>query len=173
LRKLRKKLVLTRKDAKEREERRNNNNNEYDKNNQRNKKNKKGKNNDDDDEDDKKGKSQGSIGDVSIVQNIHLLFARAKRKCQSDLTWHLQHAEFAKEAKSFLMLGRIYSEALQVRLWIWIGILTLSSDLCVCSFFTYHSIYETMRYFTIIEKTYLFICLKCTTSFFHLAPSTK
>lgn len=61
------------------------------------------------------GKSKGSFGDTSIVQNIHLLFVRAKRKWKEDLRWHMQHAEFAKEAKSYQMLSRIYAEALQVR----------------------------------------------------------
>ncbi len=64
--------------------------------------------------DDTKGKSNNSIGDASIVQNIHLLYVRAKRKWKEDLTWHMQHAEFAKQAKSYQMLSRIYAEALQV-----------------------------------------------------------
>ena len=107
LRKLRKKMVLARQEAKERENQENN----------------KGEGNeedgDDNDKNDKK-KSKSTMGDASIVQNLHLLFIRAKRKWQEDLTWHLQHAEFAKQSKSFQMLSRIYAEALQVRLWTWI-----------------------------------------------------
>ena len=68
-------------------------------------------------------RSNNGIGTASIVQHIHLLYVRAKRRWTDDLTWHLQHAEFAKNAKSFGMLGKIYSEALQlhprnVALWI-------------------------------------------------------
>ena len=62
-----------------------------------------------------KGQPKSSMGDASIVQNIHLLYVRAKRKWQEDLSWHLQHAEFAKQVKSYQMLSRIYAEALQVR----------------------------------------------------------
>lgn len=62
-----------------------------------------------------KGQLKSSMGDASIVQNIHLLYVRAKRKWQEDLSWHLQHAEFAKQVKSYQMLSRIYAEALQVR----------------------------------------------------------
>jgi len=58
--------------------------------------------------------SSSSIGDASIVQHIHFLFIRAKRKFNYDLTWHIKHAEFAKESLSFIMLGKIYAEALQV-----------------------------------------------------------
>ena len=60
------------------------------------------------------GSGSGSIGDASIVQHLHLLFARAKRKWKQDLTWHLQHAEFSKRSASFTILGKIYAEALQV-----------------------------------------------------------
>eukprot|EP00559_Dactyliosolen_fragilissimus_P002446 CAMPEP_0184865004 /NCGR_PEP_ID=MMETSP0580-20130426/16594_1 /TAXON_ID=1118495 /ORGANISM="Dactyliosolen fragilissimus" /LENGTH=460 /DNA_ID=CAMNT_0027363999 /DNA_START=49 /DNA_END=1428 /DNA_ORIENTATION=+ len=60
-----------------------------------------------------KKKKWSTFGDVSIVQLIHLIFVRAKRKWGGDLSWHLQHAEFAKEARSFQMLGKIYAEALQ------------------------------------------------------------
>lgn len=59
-------------------------------------------------------RNNNGIGTASIVQHIHLLYVRAKRRWTDDLTWHLQHAEFAKNAKSFGMLGKIYSEALQV-----------------------------------------------------------
>jgi len=58
--------------------------------------------------------SSSSMGDASIVQLIHLIFARAKRKWQHDLTWHLQHAEFAKRSCSFKILSKIYAEALQL-----------------------------------------------------------
>ena len=61
----------------------------------------------------KRGTSS-SIGDAHIVQHIHLLYVRAKRKWKYDLKWHIQHAEFAKEAKSHAMLSKIYAEALQV-----------------------------------------------------------
>jgi len=62
----------------------------------------------------KKKKGSSSIGDASIVQHIHLLFVRAKRKWKQDLSWHLQHAEFAKRSFSFTILGKIYAEALQL-----------------------------------------------------------
>ena len=61
-----------------------------------------------------KSKSSSSIGDASIVQHIHLLYTRAKRKWKDDLSFHIQHAEFAKEKKSFSMLSKIYAEALQM-----------------------------------------------------------
>eukprot|EP00557_Chaetoceros_sp_GSL56_P001782 CAMPEP_0176488298 /NCGR_PEP_ID=MMETSP0200_2-20121128/6629_1 /TAXON_ID=947934 /ORGANISM="Chaetoceros sp., Strain GSL56" /LENGTH=681 /DNA_ID=CAMNT_0017885261 /DNA_START=92 /DNA_END=2137 /DNA_ORIENTATION=+ len=61
-----------------------------------------------------KPKSSNSIGDASIVQHIHLLYVRAKRKWKDDLSFHLQHAEFAKEKKSYSMLSKIYAEALQI-----------------------------------------------------------
>lgn len=93
LRALRKKMVLSRQEAKEREDR---------------------EKNGDKDKDRTKAKSKGSFGDASIVQNIHLLYVRAKRKWKQDLTWHLQHAEFAKQSKSYQMLSTIYGEALQV-----------------------------------------------------------
>mmetsp|Transcript_9442 Transcript_9442/g.11022 ORF Transcript_9442/g.11022 Transcript_9442/m.11022 type:complete len:747 (+) Transcript_9442:82-2322(+) len=62
----------------------------------------------------KKKNGSSSIGDASIVQHIHLLFVRAKRKWKQDLSWHLQHAEFAKRSFSFTILGKIYAEALQI-----------------------------------------------------------
>jgi U3 small nucleolar RNA-associated protein 6 len=54
------------------------------------------------------------IGDVHIVQLIHLLFVRVLRKFRSDVALHLQHAAFAKESKSYNKLTTIYTEALQV-----------------------------------------------------------
>eukprot|EP00979_Chaetoceros_neogracilis_P010103 scaffold2368_cov289-Chaetoceros_neogracile.AAC.28 len=61
-----------------------------------------------------KPKSNSSIGDASIVQHLHLLFVRAKRKFKDDISFHVQHAEFAKEKKSFSILSKIYAEALQI-----------------------------------------------------------
>lgn len=61
----------------------------------------------------KRGTSS-SFGDAHIVQHIHLLYVRAKRKWKHDLKWHIQHAEFAKDAKSHAMLSKIYAEALQL-----------------------------------------------------------
>jgi len=63
------------------------------------------------------------IGDVHIIQLIHLLFFRVIQKFKSDVTLHLQHAAFAKESKSYHKLTTIYTEALQyhprnVELWI-------------------------------------------------------
>ena len=55
-----------------------------------------------------------SIGDGSIIQHVHLLYTSAKRKWSDDLSFVLQHADFAKRKKSFKALGRIYTEALQV-----------------------------------------------------------
>lgn len=54
------------------------------------------------------------IGDVHIVQLIHLLFIRVLRKFRADVALHLQHAAFAKESKSYNKLTTIYTEALQV-----------------------------------------------------------
>jgi U3 small nucleolar RNA-associated protein 6 len=54
------------------------------------------------------------IGDVHVVQLIHLLFVRALRKFRSDVALHLQHAAFARESKSYNKLTTIYTEALQV-----------------------------------------------------------
>ena len=81
---------------------------------QREKQQKKGESDHDDTGDKGNGKPKSSFGDESIIQYIHLLFIRAKRKWKEDLSWHLQHAEFAKEAKSHQMLSRIYAEALQI-----------------------------------------------------------
>lgn len=54
------------------------------------------------------------IGDVHIVQHLHLLFVRAIRKFRSDLSLHLLHADFCKQMKSYSRLGKVYSEALQI-----------------------------------------------------------
>lgn len=54
------------------------------------------------------------IGDVHIIQLIHLLFVRVIRKFKSDVSLHLQHAAFAKDSKSYNKLNTIYTEALQV-----------------------------------------------------------
>lgn len=77
--------------------------------------------NDDDDEndkDDKDGKDsrrkEQHIGDVHIIQHVHLLYDRAIRKFRSDLALHLQHAEWCKQQKSWTRLGRVYAEALQI-----------------------------------------------------------
>eukprot|EP00537_Pseudo-nitzschia_pungens_P009910 CAMPEP_0172384426 /NCGR_PEP_ID=MMETSP1061-20121228/2194_1 /TAXON_ID=37318 /ORGANISM="Pseudo-nitzschia pungens, Strain cf. pungens" /LENGTH=735 /DNA_ID=CAMNT_0013113047 /DNA_START=56 /DNA_END=2260 /DNA_ORIENTATION=+ len=75
---------------------------------------------DDDDDDETKQKKKNSnreedpIGDVHIVQHIHLLFVRAIRKFRGDLSLHLQHAEFCKSVRSWTRLSRVYAEALQV-----------------------------------------------------------
>lgn len=66
------------------------------------------------DEDGNVKKEKQHIGDVHIVQHIHLLFVRAIRKFRSDLSIHLLHADFCKDQKSFNRLGRVYAEALQV-----------------------------------------------------------
>jgi hypothetical protein len=59
-------------------------------------------------------KKEQHIGDVHIVQHVHLLFDRAIRKFRSDLSLHLQHAEWCKQQNSWTRLGRVYAEALQV-----------------------------------------------------------
>ena len=79
-----------------------------------------GRGNNEKDTKQRKNASTSSIGDASIVQLIHFLFVRAKRKWRDDISWHLQHAEFSKEVKSFQMLGKIYAEALQVRKWLYL-----------------------------------------------------
>ena len=53
-----------------------------------------------------KPKSSSSIGDASIVQHIHLLYTRAKRKWKDDLSFHIQHAEFAKEKDKFSVIDK-------------------------------------------------------------------
>jgi U3 small nucleolar RNA-associated protein 6 len=58
--------------------------------------------------------TEKEIGDVHICQHIHFLFTRALRKFRSDVSIHLQYAEFCKTTRSFAKLGRIYAEALQV-----------------------------------------------------------
>ena len=69
---------------------------------------------DDPDQKKKRGTEDDPIGDAHIVQHIHLLFVRAIRKFRSDLSLHLQHAEFCKSVKSWTRLGRVYAEALQI-----------------------------------------------------------
>lgn len=66
------------------------------------------------DKNNKREKEKEHIGDIHIVQHIHLLFVRAIRKFRSDLSLHLQHAEFCKQQRSWTRLGRVYAEALQV-----------------------------------------------------------
>lgn len=68
----------------------------------------------DDDARDKRMKQQKPIGDVHIVQHVHLLFVRAIRKFKGDVTLYLQHAAFCKQVKSFSRLTRIYAEAVQI-----------------------------------------------------------
>ena len=60
-------------------------------------------------------KKDSKIGDGHIIQHVHTLFVRALRKFRGDVSLHLQHAAFAKEAKSFNRLDKIYTQALQVR----------------------------------------------------------
>jgi U3 small nucleolar RNA-associated protein 6 len=59
-------------------------------------------------------KQQHNIGDAHIIQHIHFLFTRVIRKFKSDLSLRLQHAEFCKQARSYLRLSRVYAEALQI-----------------------------------------------------------
>ena len=67
-----------------------------------------------DNDDVRKREDVRHVGDSHIIQHLHLLFVRAIRKFRSDLSLHLQHAEFCKEQKSWKRLGRVYAEALQV-----------------------------------------------------------
>jgi hypothetical protein len=72
---------------------------------------------DSDDESDNKGnkkKEEQHIGDVHIMQHIHLLFVRAIRKFRSDLSLHLLHVDFCKKYKSWTRLGKVYAETLQI-----------------------------------------------------------
>jgi U3 small nucleolar RNA-associated protein 6 len=64
--------------------------------------------------DDDKDKQKDHIGDIHIVQHIHLLFVRVIRKFRGDISLHLRHAEFCKDVKSYTRLGRVYAEALQI-----------------------------------------------------------
>jgi hypothetical protein len=59
-------------------------------------------------------KEKQHIGDVYIVQHLHLLFVRAIQKFRSDLILLLLHWDFCKEQKSWTRLGRVYAEALKV-----------------------------------------------------------
>ena len=59
-------------------------------------------------------KAQQPIGDMHIVQHIHLLFVRAIRKFRADVNLHLQHATFSKASHSYSRLSLIYTQALQV-----------------------------------------------------------
>ena len=61
-----------------------------------------------------KNSNEDPIGDVHVVQHIHLLFVRAIRKFRGDLALHIQHADFCKSVKSWTRLGRVYAEALQI-----------------------------------------------------------
>jgi U3 small nucleolar RNA-associated protein 6 len=69
---------------------------------------------DDENRNKKPSKEKEHVGDIHIVQHIHLLFVRAIRKFRSDLSLHLQHAEFCKQQQSWTRLGRVYAEALQI-----------------------------------------------------------
>lgn len=71
---------------------------------------------DDDEEEGKQGdkKEETHIGDVHIMQLIHLLFTRAIRKFRSDLSLHLLHVDFCKKHKSWTKLSKVYAEALQI-----------------------------------------------------------
>jgi len=71
-------------------------------------------NGDDPENNDNKDKEKDHIGDIHIVQHIHLLFVRLIRKFRSDVSLHLRHAEFCKIVKSWTRLGRVYAEALQI-----------------------------------------------------------
>jgi U3 small nucleolar RNA-associated protein 6 len=68
----------------------------------------------DEDGQEKISKKEEHIGDIHIVQHLHLLYVRALRKFRSDLSLHLQHADFCKEMSAWTRLGRVYAEALQV-----------------------------------------------------------
>jgi hypothetical protein len=68
----------------------------------------------DDNQTNKPSKQKEHVGDVHIVQHIHLLFVRVIRKFRSDLSLHLQHAEFCKQQRSWTRLGRVYAEALLI-----------------------------------------------------------
>uniref|UniRef100_A0A7S0C588 Uncharacterized protein n=1 Tax=Proboscia inermis TaxID=420281 RepID=A0A7S0C588_9STRA len=59
-------------------------------------------------------KNMSSIGDAHIVKHVHFIFRRAKRKWKDDVSLHLALAVFAKQARSYRELGKIYAEALQI-----------------------------------------------------------
>ena len=80
-------------------------------------------NNNEEEEDDNEAKEKNTkikrqqekhIGDVHILQLIHLLFARAIRKFRSDLSLHLLHVDACKRHLSWTKLSRVYAEALQI-----------------------------------------------------------
>lgn len=75
-------------------------------------------NSDEENDNDKKGKNskkeEQHIGDIHIMQHIHLLFVRAIRKFRSDLSLHLLHVDFCKKYQSWTRLGKVYAEALQI-----------------------------------------------------------
>ena len=76
--------------------------------------------NEQDDDEDENGKAkikkqeEKHIGDVHILQLIHLLFARAIRKFRSDLSLHLLHVDTCKRHLSWTKLSKVYAEALQI-----------------------------------------------------------
>lgn len=81
-----------------------------------------------DDDDDATGKRKHAYkssgpGDSSITSHIHFLYQRTLRKFHYPLDVILSYAAFAKETKSFKILGRVYAEGIQhhpreVGLWI-------------------------------------------------------
>jgi len=61
-----------------------------------------------------KDRYKPSKSDMCIVQHIHLLFKRACSRWRGDVDLVLQHVQFARSARSFKQVSRIYAEALQV-----------------------------------------------------------
>ncbi|OEU20178.1 U3_assoc_6-domain-containing protein [Fragilariopsis cylindrus CCMP1102] len=70
--------------------------------------------NNDKDKDKQQQEQKDHIGDIHIIQHIHLLFVRVIRKFRGDISLHIRHATFCKDVKSFTRLGRVYAEALQL-----------------------------------------------------------
>mmetsp|Transcript_24525 Transcript_24525/g.35994 ORF Transcript_24525/g.35994 Transcript_24525/m.35994 type:complete len:763 (-) Transcript_24525:421-2709(-) len=68
--------------------------------------------------------TQFSEYDTHIVRHIHLLYARLIHRFGNDnVSVYYQHAQFAKDFKSYTILGRVYAEALRkhprvIGLWI-------------------------------------------------------
>lgn len=73
----------------------------------------------DHDENKKQNRRQGRtsfkhIGDLHIVQHLHLLWTRILRKYKDDVQLYLQYAEFCKQVHATNRLSRLYGEAVRL-----------------------------------------------------------
>lgn len=64
-----------------------------------------------------------SIGNISIIQNIHSIYHRLTRKYSDDVSLYLNHVNFSRRAGSYRVLQRVIAQALNlhsknIMLWI-------------------------------------------------------